>query len=643
MEKLRMTSPDLTEANIDKLAELFPTVVTETLDADGNPERAVDFDLLRQELSDHIVEGPQERYRLDWPGKRAAAFAANAPIAKTLRPVREESVDFDTTKNLFIEGDNLDALKLLQESYLGKVKLIYIDPPYNTGNDFIYEDSFEETNADYLARSGQILESGERLVANPESNGRYHSDWLSMMYPRLKLARNLLSDSGLIVMSIDENEVSNLRELLDEVFGGSNFVFQIAVLSNPKGRNQDKYVARCHEYLIGYSRTLLPKGAVNIPRSQAEIQKNFRLRDERGAYRELELRNTHREFGKFNRPNLFYPLFVSEKGVVSTEDFPGATRVMPIWDDGFEGCWTWSLAKSKEQVDELVGKRVNGSWKIYRKAYAVSDEGDSLKQVKSIWIDREFHTEVGQANFSDLFDNREKLFQAPKPVSLVRQVISMGSDRDSIILDFFAGSGTTAQAVFEANAEDAGRRRFILVQLDERIDQLSDAAKAGYSTISQLSRERVRRAAMNLNSESTPGADIDGGFRALRIDTTNMNNVSREPDETDQLALDELEPSVKSDRTDEDLLFQVLLDWGLELTVPIVKETIAGHEVFDVEDGALIACFDNSLGSEVVHEIARRNPVRAVFRDEGFESDAQRINVEQVFREVSPSTDVKAI
>ncbi|GAA2185221.1 site-specific DNA-methyltransferase [Leucobacter alluvii] len=643
MEKLRMTSPDLTDANITKLAELFPTVVTETLDEDGKLKRAIDFDLLRQELSDHIVEGPQERYQLEWPGKRAAAFTANAPIAKTLRPVREESVDFDTTKNLFIEGDNLDALKLLQESYLGKVKLIYIDPPYNTGNDFIYEDDFAESSEEYLARSGQRSDSGERLVANPESNGRFHSDWLSMMYPRLRLSRNLLSDDGLFVASIDENEVSNLRALCDEVFGAANFVFQIAVLSNPKGRNQDKYVARCHEYLVGYSRQRLPKGAVSVPRPTSEIEKNFRLRDDRGAYRELELRNTHREFGRFNRPNLYYPFFVDAVGTVSLNEVPGSTTVLPNWDDGFEGCWTWSAAKSQEQIDELVGKQVGGNWKVYRKAYAIGEDGVSMKQVKSLWAERQFHTEVGQADFGELFGNREKLFQAPKPVDLVRQVIMMGAAEDSIILDFFAGSGTTAHAVLEANAEDGGSRRFILVQLDEETDPLSEAAKAGYRTISQLSRERVRRAAQAVDFGEQASASIDRGFRALRVDSTNMIDVACSPDDLVQASLSGFANSVKEGRGEEDLLFQVLLEAGLEITEPVSAETLAGQRYWTFAGDALMACFADEVTDVVVRTIAVRRPLRAVFKDSGFANDSARINAEQIFRELSPETEVRTI
>ena len=457
-----MHSPDLSQDNIAKIRALFPDCVTEAADDQGTVRLAIDFDQLRQQLSDHIVEGPQERYRLDWPGKREALLTANAPIAKTLRPAREESVEFDTTQNLFIEGDNLDALKLLQESYLGKVKLIYIDPPYNTGNDFIYDDDFAESAEQFLSRSNQSDTQGGRLVANPDSNGRFHSDWLSMIYARLKLARNLLSDDGIIMMSIDENEIDNLKKISDQVFGEDNNVFHITLLCNPKGRSQDKYVANCHEFIVAYSKSSLPKGSVNVPREEDEIEKTYTLKDGRGRYRELELRNTHREFGKFNRPSLFFPIFVRDDGSTSLTQEAGASPILPIWEDGFEGCWTWGQDKAQRQIDELVGRRIKGEWKIFRKNYAEGEDGEATKQVKSIWLDKKFHTEKGQASFNELFETREKIFQSPKSVETIRELILMGCGKSDIILDFFAGSGTTAHAALTQNAIDGGNRRFVL-------------------------------------------------------------------------------------------------------------------------------------------------------------------------------------
>lgn len=726
-----MHSPNLTQENITRIRALFPGCVTEVKGEDGQLKLAVDFDQLKQELSESIVEGPQERYHLNWPGKREALLTANAPIAKTLRPCREESVNFDTTKNLFIEGDNLDALKLLQETYLGKVKMIYIDPPYNTGNDFIYEDDFAENVEEFLKRSNQKDEEGNRLVANTEANGRFHSDWLDMIYPRLKLSRNLLADDGVIVASIDENEIVNLRKIFDEIFGESNLLFQITLLCNPKGRSQDKFVANCHEYLVAYSKQQLNKGDTNIPKDDKEIAKNYKLIDKQGRYRELELRNTHREFGKHNRKNLYYPFFVNTSGEISLEEVPDSVAVYPDWDDGFEGCWTWGQDKARQQIDELVTKEIKGNWKIYRKNYAEGDDGEATKQVKSIWTEKQFHTEKGQAVLNDLFQTKNKIFQSPKSVDIIRQLLLMGSTKTSIVLDFFAGSATTAHAVMQLNAEDGGNRKFIMVQLPEPCDEKSEAFKAGYKTIAEISKERIRRAGkkileklttentervkMNfpakpilpcpsvpsvvknpdigflegLTTESTEkqgkGEDdsfssssvnsvpsvvknLDIGFRVLKVDSSNMADVYYTPDAIKQGQLEVFVNNIKPDRTPEDLLFQVLLDWGVDLSLPIRKESVTtaniehsekdnnknsvlsvssvvkkSFEVFFVDNNALIACFDDGITEELVKELARFKPLRVVFCDTRYQSDNDKINVTQIFKQLSPGTEVKAI
>ncbi|MCQ9367616.1 site-specific DNA-methyltransferase [Brevibacterium sp. 50QC2O2] len=648
MEKLRMTSPDLTEANIDKLAELFPTVVTETLDDEGNPQRAIDFDLLHQELSDHIVEGPQERYRLDWPGKRAAAFAANAPIAKTLRPVREESVDFDTTKNLFIEGDNLDALKLLQESYLGKVKLIYIDPPYNTGSDsLVYEDDRTTTVAEHLLRSGQVSDAGERFVTNTESNGRFHSDWLTMMYPRLKLARNLLTSDGLIVISIDENEVANLVRLCEEIFGHDNVLGALPVVMNLKG-NQDAFgFAETHEFIVVCLRDKASATLGEFPVDEEALIAEW-AEDEYGLYKEADnLRATGVNAPRSKRPNLWYPIFINTNTLqpyVTEDDLPLDSQDVVVWPvnpAGEELSWYWKKSKFAAETHNLVLKHTKNGYQFYKKQRPELGALPS-KKPKSFWFKPSYSTSTATKQLKELMGGR--YFSAPKPVPFLEDILRIGSERDSIVLDFFAGSGSFGHAIMKLNAEDGGNRRYILVQVEEPLPDGSDAVRAGFPTIPALARERLRRAADQTRTlAGLSGTAVDGGFRTLKIDTTNMIDVIREPDATDQLALTELEPSIKSDRTAEDLLFQVLIDWGLELTMPVEKETIAEHRVFDVEEGALIACFDNSIGLDVIREIASRKPVRAVFRDDGFESDAQRINVEQIFREVSPSTEVKAI
>jgi adenine-specific DNA-methyltransferase len=644
MDKLKLHTPDLTAANLDRLAALFPNCVAEAKDSQGQVRRAIDFDLLRQELANHIVEGPHERYHLDWPGKREALLAANAPIAKTLRPCRQESIDFDATRNLFIEGDNLDALKLLQESYLGKVGMIYIDPPYNTGNDFVYEDDFSESSDAYLRKSNQTDSSGSRLVANTEANGRFHSDWLTMLYSRLKLARNLLSEDGRLVVSLDDNEVANFRKLADQVFGSDCFLFQITVLCNPKGRALDKYVANCHEYLIGYSKSVLPKGALDVPKDEDEIRENYRLRDKRGPYRELELRNTHREFGKHNRGNLWYPFYVAEDGSVSLSAGPGRSQVFPYWDDGFEGCWTWGSEKASQQVDEIVARKQKGEWKIYRKNYAFGEDGEATKQVKSIWTEPRFHTEKGQSAFNDLFEFRGKIFQSPKSVETLKQVLSMGTDKDSLVVDFFSGSGSTAHAVMALNAIDGGNRRYVMVQIAGPCAPESDALKAGFKTIAEVCKERIRRAGCKIKAEhATTAPNLDVGFRVLKVDTSNMKDVYYTPDAINQTDLALHTDNIKEDRSPEDLLFQVLVDWGVDLTLSIEKQVIAGHNVFFVDQNALAACFDSGVSEQLVKEVAKRKPLRAVFRDASFADDSAKINVEQIFKLLSPDTEVKSL
>ncbi|KXK50779.1 MAG: type III restriction-modification system, methylase subunit [Chloroflexi bacterium OLB13] len=613
MDKLTLHSPDLTQRNLEALAALFPTVVTESRDADGNVVRAVDLDLLRQELADHVVEGPQERYQLDWPGKRAALFAANAPIAKTLRPVREESIDFDTTRNLFIEGDNLDALKLLQESYLGKVKLIYIDPPYNTGNDFIYNDDFAQTTAEYLTRSGQVDEQGNRLVANTESKGRFHSDWLSMMYPRLKLARNLLAMDGVMLISIDDTEVANLREIGDEVFGRRNLVTQIAHKARASISN-DKIVSENHNHILLYARdfdTLFARRAMIGLAPDLEGFSNPD-NDPRGPWR---------------------PAPVDGPG--------GARKGNPYFEFlGVEGYFRFSRETMEQKyADGLIVKTGNG----LQQKYFLSQAMGSRKTATSWWDDGGL-TSTATRRLSALMDG--PTFDTPKPVELVRKMLELFTydQPEAIVLDFFAGSATTAHAVLEANSADRARRSFIMVQLAEPCDPLSDAAAAGYASIADIAKERIRRAGRKIIEESGEAASgLDTGFRSLRIDTTNFADVRRTPGEVQQDQLDLFADSVKEGRTGEDLLFEVLLDWGLELTLPIRAEMIDDKQVLTAGEDDIIACFDDGVTPAVVRAIAERQPLRAVFRDSGFASDAERINAEQVFREVSPVTDVKAI
>lgn len=640
-----MHSPDLTNVNIDRIAELFPNVITESTDEHGVTRRAIDFDRLRQELNDHIVEGPQERFQLDWPGKRAAAFAANAPIAKTLRPVREESIAFDTTKNIFIEGDNLDALKLLQESYLGKIKLIYIDPPYNTGNDFLYADDFAESVDDYLARSGQTELDGTRLVANPDSNGRFHSDWLNMMYPRLKLARTLLAEDGLLVVSIDDNEQARLGQMLDELFGASGKIAQVVVQANKGGRDYLP-LAQTHEYLLIYARTD-GLGIFDLPRDMSALP----LSDVRGQYEARELRNRNPKFNRGNRPNLFYPYYVNPRltdanGYAAVSLFPGNgydIEVLPRNSQGVDGCWRWGREKGQNAImsgdptaSDVVARQVrSGSWNVYEK------HRPETQKAKTIWDETEVRTEAGTREVRALFGSA--VFDHPKPVDLLKKILKISTSDESIVLDFFAGSAAMAHAVLDQNSDDGGRRQFIMVQLPEVCDLASDAAKAGFSTIAEVAKERIRRVGQSLQQGGQVGEGRDNGFRVLKVDTTNMADILRLPDEAEQAQLDLSVLNVKPNRSGEDLLFEVLLNWALELSLPISIEQNDGHEVFVVDDGALIACFDKQVDLDIVRQVAKREPLRAVFLDAGFATDDARINAEQIFREVSPSTDVRTI
>jgi adenine-specific DNA-methyltransferase len=613
-----MHSPDLTQRNIDAIAGLFPTVITEGLDVDGTPVRVVDFDLLRQELSDHIVEGPQERYQLDWPGKRAAAFVANTPIEKTLRPVREESVDFATTRNLFIEGDNLDALKLLQESYLSRVKVIFIDPPYNTGSDFVYEDDFAETSAGYMERSGQKSEAGERLVANPESNGRFHSDWLSMMYPRLKLARNLLRPDGLIFISIDDGEVANLRKAADQVFGESNFVANVIWQKKYTRANDAKWFSDNHDHLLCYARDKQRVSLNLLPRDASQLAAYSNPDGHpKGPWKATPL---HAKSGTNSEPYTFSNQVTWAPPVGTFRRFNDeAMHRMDVGDE----VWFGSDGRQTPSRKSFLSEVKAGVTPV------------TIWPYDEVGHNHEANTEMKSLDLSGVFSN-------PKPTRLIRRVISLATGPDDVVLDFFAGSATTAHAVLAANMADGGSRRFIMVQLDEPVAKGSEAASVGYTTIAAIGRERIRRAGSQLVGDLNAPA-LDRGFRSLRVDVTSMADVSASPEDLVQAALADVTDSVRPGRTDEDLLFQVMLDWGLDLSESISVAEIDGHRVLAVAEDALIACFSHQVTDAIVRTIAARRPLRVVFRDSGFASDDSRINAEQIFREVSPETDVKVI
>ena len=574
MEKLNLHSPDFTQANIAKLAELFPHCVTETGTADGTLKKAIDFDLLRQELSTTIVEGIQERYQLNWPGKREALLTANTPIAKTLRPCREESVDFDSTQNLYIEGDNLDALKLLQETYLGKVKMIYIDPPYNTGNDFIYDDDFAEETGSYLLRSNQKDEEGNRLVANNESNGRFHSDWLSMMYPRLKLARNLLRDDGCVFISIDDGENANLRKLCDEIFGSENFLAEFIWKKRTGSNDAKNMVSLDHDYVLAFSKSSI-------------FSLNGVIKDSSNVW--------VYERGRMEK-NILEDKIIFPKNGIGT----------PMY---------------KRHLSELRSNK---------KPYS-----SILNTVINTIATKETRNLLGG-----------QYFDYPKSIDLLKQLINQSSSSLDIILDFFSGSATTAHAVMQLNAEDGGKRKFIMVQLPEPCDEKSEAFKAGYKTITEIGKERIRRAGQKIKTENADKeniAQLDIGFRVLKIDSSNMNDIYYSPHKVEQNDLHRFVDNIREDRTAEDLLFQVLLDWGVDLTLPITQEVIAGKIVLFVDDNALAACFDDAINEDLVKILVTRQPLRVVFRDTSFTSDSVKINSEQIFKALSPDTDIKTL
>ena len=627
MEKMKMHSPNLTQENIARIRELFPGCVTEVQSEDGKLKLAVDFDQLRQELSESIVEGPQERYHLSWPGKREALLTANAPIARTLRPCRDESVDFDTTKNLFIEGDNLEALKLLQETYLGKVKMIYIDPPYNTGNDFIYEDDFSENSDEFLKRSSQKDEEGNRLVANTSANGRFHSDWLTMIYARLRLARNLLCDDGLIFMSIDTGEEANLTKIGDEIFGEENRLVSIVWEKRFTRSNNAKTFATLTERIICYRKSA-ELSEVKEPRNEkADSTYSNPDNDPRGVWTSVSYVNPAT---RDQRPNLVYPI---------TNPITGQVVHHPT------NAWKYEKSVYESHVkDNKLYWGANGN-NTYPRLKKFLTEMDGGMVPVDLWDRKSVGTTDEASKYlANLLE--AKVFDFPKPYTLIQRALRLSNSKDDVVLDFFAGTSPSAHAVMQQNAEDGGNRKFIMVQLPEPCDEKSEAFKAGYKTIAEISKERIRRAGRKiLEGECHEDWNKDVGFRVLKIDSSNMADVYYTPDSIEQGQLKIFTDNIKSDRKPEDLLFQVLLDWGVDLSLPIRKETIHGKTVFFVNEPPydLVACFDTGVNEDLVKELARFEPLRVVFRDTGFVSDAVKINVEQIFKQMSPGTEVKSI
>ena len=626
-----MHSLDGVERNIELIGKLFPNAITEVM-RDGKVEHAIDFDVLRQELSDSIVEGREERYQFTWPDKKKAMLAANAPITATLRPVAADSVGKDGTpggfdsENLYIEGDNLEVLKLLQETYLGKVKMIYIDPPYNTGNDFVYEDDFAQSAADYMAGSGQYDEEGNRLVTNTESNGRFHTDWLNMIYPRLRLAKDLLSKDGVIFISIDDGEVGNLREVCDEVFGARNFLANLIWEKKYTVANDALFFSDNHDHILCYAKDSSSFVIGKLPRTD-EMNAAYKNPDNhpKGPWKATPL---HAKSGSANSANFSYTF---KNGVVFSP--PAGT---------FSRYSAETLRKFDENNEIWFGK--DGTAVPARKTFLCDLKNSGIVPRTIIPFTTGGHNHEAVDEVRNLLENN--VFTNPKPVKLLKYLLTVANcEKDAIILDFFSGSATTAHAVMQLNAEDGGQRKFIMVQLPELCDEQSEAYKAGYPNICEIGKERIRRAGRKIKEDAglTAPADLDIGFRCLRLDESNMQQVYYTPDAVTQQDLFSMVDNVKPDRTPEDLLFQVMLDLGVLLSSPIEVKEIAGKKVFNVADGFLLACFDHDVTDETVKDIAQMKPYYAVFRDSSMASDSVATNFDQIFETYSPDTVRKVL
>lgn len=672
MDKLKMQTPNLSQENIEKIAKIFPQAITEKEYENGKTKKAIDFDILKQILEEDLVEGGDERYRLDWPGKKASILKANTPITnKTLRPVKEESEDFDNTENLYIEGDNFQVLKLLQESYLNKIKMIYIDPPYNTGKDFVYKDNFTQDKNEYNEEVGAVDDEGNKLFKNTSTNGRFHSDWLSMMYERLTIARDLLREDGVIFISIDDNEVANLRKICDEIFGEENFLGQFCVKVNTKMQKYKPAIGTEHEYIMVFSKNSgcrlnyieseNYKKVINnfdkykllseIPKTKSELKsiidlniifkenpglKNYKYKDNYGIFRGDNLNMTHGKGGFFK----VYPekgldsLIPPKHGWCHKDKFLRSG----LFVEGKDG----NLYFKNIQDVESFGNKKSYSFLLY--------DNKNITQSKTYLDSKTIFSSIilGFQGSDDLYLEKLfgfKIFDFPKIVNLIKKLINFGSMKNDIILDFFSGSATTAHAVMQLNAEDGGSRKYIMVQLPEEIDEKSEAYKAGYKNICEIGKERIRRAAKKIKEDNKDKdlSNVDFGFRVFKLDSTNMKDVYYTPAKISQSLLSSLESNIKEDRSPEDLLIQVMLDLGLKLSYKIESREILNHKVFFVEKNSLVACFDENINFEIVDEIANVKPLKVVFRDACFKDDKDRINVEERFKRLSPETSIKVI
>lgn len=638
MDKLRMMSMDNVQMNVEKIQKLFPNAVTEVL-RDGKPTLAIDFDVLKQELSAELIDDKEERYQMTWPDKKKSVLLANTPISATLRPCKEESVDFDNTQNLYIEGDNLDVLKLLQETYLGKIKMIYIDPPYNTGNDFVYNDDFRVESEEWNEMSGDYDEQGNRLVQNTESNGRFHTDWLNMIYPRLKVAKDLLADDGVIFISIDDHEVDNLKKICDEIFGESNFVANL-VWQKKTGAADAVNIATITENIIVYAKEL----------QSLQLRKNTEAHDDnRYKYKD----EYFIERGPFYYDNLDRGTLGYHETLDYGIETPDGTLAFPNgrtkqFNDGWRWKWgkekmAWGLKNGFIELQKATNKPCG--WGVYYKIYLnVDNEGKIIERSSPYknFIQNILNTHA--ANEAKRIMGSATLFSNPKPMELLKFMVSLVNDKKATVMDFFSGSATTAHAVMQLNAEDGGSRKFIMVQLPEKCDEKSEAFKAGYGNICEIGKERIRRAGKKIKEENPlTTQDLDIGFRVLKLDSSNMKDVYYKPSDYSQGFLGQLEDNIKADRTPLDLLFQVMLDLGKPLSAKIEEKDIAGKHVFVVDDNDLVACFDSNVTEDVVKTIAQLKPLYAVFRDRGLSSDSVGANFDQIFATYSPNTTRKVL
>lgn len=657
MDKLKMHTPNRADDNFKKLAALFPNAVTETINENGEVVRAIDKDVLMQEISCTVVEGNEERYQFTWPDKRKSVLLANAPIAKTLRPCREESVGKDGTpggfdsENLYIEGDNLEVLKLLQETYLGKVKMIYIDPPYNTGNDFVYEDDFAQSAEEYLANSGQFDDEGNRLVPNTESNGRFHTDWLNMIYPRLRLAKDLLTDDGIIFISIDDNEVTNLLGACNEVFGEDHFLACFPRVTKKAGKTTDA-IAKNHDYILAYSKSDSPR--LYLP---SHTDSGFKYSDEYEAERGKYKLNQTLDYDSLQySPSLDYPITIDGETLYPGQSYEKYLERKNGKYSRADWAWRWSkdLFDYGYEKGFIVVKKYDGYSRIYTKTYQnarIVKKGNNfsieyMERTKAIstleFVENEFSNDNSKKNLAQLFNS--SVFDYSKPTALLKALSQYSTKDNDIILDFFSGSATTAHAAMQLNSEDGGHRKFIMVQLPESTDEKSEAYKAGYKTICEIGKERIRRAGAKIKEENPLGTQqLDVGFRVLKCDTTNMKDVYYNPGDYEVDLFDMMTDNIKEDRTPEDLLFQVMLDLGIELSSKIEETVIAGKKVFDVADGFLIACFDADVTDETIKAIAQKQPYYFVMRDSSMANDSVATNFEQIFATYSPDTVRKVL